>query len=269
MKRIILTWLVLCAALFGAWQLSAIDIPHFKIEQLLVKPAHAQIIGSGIWGDVRPLSGATYTQESALSGNNASGSSTYSTTLTFNTGSADVPVVFGGTDLSGSLGLSSLTIGGTSATIVQSGRGAFIAYIAPAALTTATVVATFTGTPTAGGIAIGSGKVTTTTPTPYASNQTSGQSFTGGGTPTTLTANIAANGVGVALFGGFGTSCANAATWTGTTSSSGDSSVCYTNPAATDSVSVSHSTTQGSPATVGVTFAGNSFVGAAIVTWQP
>ena len=45
MKRIILTWVGLCAALFGAWQLPAIDIPHFKslhIERLLVSPAHAQ-----------------------------------------------------------------------------------------------------------------------------------------------------------------------------------------------------------------------------------
>ena len=48
MKRIILTWLALCAALFGAWPLSALDIPHFKsahIERLLVTPAHAQFNG--------------------------------------------------------------------------------------------------------------------------------------------------------------------------------------------------------------------------------
>jgi hypothetical protein len=41
MKRIILTWLVLCTAVFGGWQTSAIDIPHFKLERLLVTPANA------------------------------------------------------------------------------------------------------------------------------------------------------------------------------------------------------------------------------------
>ena len=46
MKKIILTWVALCAALFAAWQLPLLDIPHFKaawIERLLVSPAHAQM----------------------------------------------------------------------------------------------------------------------------------------------------------------------------------------------------------------------------------
>src|SRR5580692_2640817 len=50
MRKTILTWLALCAALFGAWQLSALDIPHFKsarIERLLVSPAHAQLTLTG------------------------------------------------------------------------------------------------------------------------------------------------------------------------------------------------------------------------------
>lgn len=45
MKRIILTWLALSAALFAAWQLPLRGIPHFKslyVERLLVSPAHAQ-----------------------------------------------------------------------------------------------------------------------------------------------------------------------------------------------------------------------------------
>jgi hypothetical protein len=45
MKRIILTWLALCTALFGAWQLEALGVPHFKslhVERLLVSPAQAR-----------------------------------------------------------------------------------------------------------------------------------------------------------------------------------------------------------------------------------
>jgi len=44
MKKIVLTWLALCAALFGAWQLQALGVPQFKslhIERLLVSPASA------------------------------------------------------------------------------------------------------------------------------------------------------------------------------------------------------------------------------------
>jgi hypothetical protein len=55
MRKIILTWLALCVALVGAWQLPALDIPHFKsahIERLLVTPAHAQLslTGAGAGG---------------------------------------------------------------------------------------------------------------------------------------------------------------------------------------------------------------------------
>jgi hypothetical protein len=63
MKRIVLTWLALCAALFGAWQLSALDIPHFKsahIERLLVTPAHAQLTLTGA-GRGAPSSGSGLT----------------------------------------------------------------------------------------------------------------------------------------------------------------------------------------------------------------
>ena len=59
MRKIILTWLALTAALFGAWQLSAPDIPHFKsahIERLLVSPAHAQLSLTGA-GAGAPSSG--------------------------------------------------------------------------------------------------------------------------------------------------------------------------------------------------------------------
>lgn len=65
MKRIILTWLALCAALVGAWQLSAIDIPHFKaahIERLLVSPAHADcVFGPGLPSIGCPLAQLTTT----------------------------------------------------------------------------------------------------------------------------------------------------------------------------------------------------------------
>ena len=63
MRKIILTWLALCAALFGAWQLSAIDIPNFKsahIERLLVSPAHAQLSLTGA-GRGAPSSGGGLT----------------------------------------------------------------------------------------------------------------------------------------------------------------------------------------------------------------
>jgi len=46
MKKIILTWLALCAALFGGWQLQTLGVPHFKslhVERLLVSPAQAQM----------------------------------------------------------------------------------------------------------------------------------------------------------------------------------------------------------------------------------
>lgn len=59
MKRITITWLALCAALVGVWQLSAIDIPHFKrlhAERLLVSPAHAQLSLTGA-GAGAPSSG--------------------------------------------------------------------------------------------------------------------------------------------------------------------------------------------------------------------
>jgi hypothetical protein len=45
MKRITLKWFTLSAALFGAWQLQTLGVPHFKslhVERLLVDPAHAQ-----------------------------------------------------------------------------------------------------------------------------------------------------------------------------------------------------------------------------------
>jgi hypothetical protein len=48
MKRIFFTWLVLCAAAFGALQLSTVDLPHFKsahLDRLLVEPAHAEFNG--------------------------------------------------------------------------------------------------------------------------------------------------------------------------------------------------------------------------------
>jgi hypothetical protein len=44
MKKITLTWLALSAALFGAWQLQTLGVPHFKslhVEGLLVTPAEA------------------------------------------------------------------------------------------------------------------------------------------------------------------------------------------------------------------------------------
>ena len=43
-KKLLITWLALCAALFGAWQLQTMGVPQFKsahIERLLVTPAEA------------------------------------------------------------------------------------------------------------------------------------------------------------------------------------------------------------------------------------
>lgn len=215
---------------------------------------------------------ASFTFGGNIGSTGAQGTSPFVVSGTFNTGAADIPVVaivqandFSGGTITGVsiIGLGTLTcIQGTN----NAGEQTWLCYGSPGALATASISIAFTGTILA---SVATGKVTTTTPTPYSTgNSTAAQ---GGGvtTPfavaaTTGAGGIPANGVSVGVVGDFFTSGTRTFT-----------SVTPTQDAITNSVSgqynfaMGHSVTAGS--TNGITVAGTTglFPAWAIVSWGP
>lgn len=127
MRKIILTWLALCAALFGAWQLSALDIPRFKsahIERLLVSPAHTQLLLTGA-GAGAPTSAGGESYQWIGSGDKADLSDTENFTMSIPAGYVVVAVLTqNGSFVSvtaGSTGLTQDTINANTPMAIYSG----------------------------------------------------------------------------------------------------------------------------------------------------
>jgi hypothetical protein len=122
MRKIIITWLALCVALFGAWQLSALDIPHFK----LVTPAHAQLsmtgAGAGAPGGGAPpiTSNVVYTGSQAITGSNPQTTFSFSSLPSWGTCTRTIVAVASFSPSGGSTAVSSMTIAGTAATLISS-----------------------------------------------------------------------------------------------------------------------------------------------------
>lgn len=242
---------------------------------LLASSAFAQLTMTGVGGGFGPAAGGS--PASFIFGASAafstSGTSPATLTGTFNTGAADIPVVaivnandaFGGTITGVSVvGPGALTcIQGTN----NSAEQAWLCYGTAGALTTATISMTFTGT----GIraAVATGKVTTTTSTPFSTGNSTAASA-GTTSPSTVfsttgSGGIPTNGVSVAVMGDFFTA---ARTF---------SSVTPTQDAIINDASLNgqdfamgHSTVAG--ATSGMTFtssAGSTFNAWAAISWSP
>jgi hypothetical protein len=145
MRKIILTWLALCAALLGAWQLSALDIPHFKsahIERLLVTLAHAQLSMTGA-GASAPSNGGAESYQWLYSEVCEFGSSPCTITgLSIPAGYIVVPAT------SQNAGIVSITIGSTALNPdATNSNGTYVYSGAVATSSTAVTIATtgFTG----------------------------------------------------------------------------------------------------------------------------
>jgi hypothetical protein len=212
MRRIAISLFVLCAALFGAWQLSPIDLPHFKSAQAACT---LPLCGAGPSGPVVSGGSATCTAEDVSqvpAGAETGGSYTWPS-VTFNTGSNDVAVVAITNAASGNAStINSVTVNSISFTMLSGqtndGEQGVLAYGKPGTLTTSSVVIGWTG---AGNIfpMLATAKVVTTTPSPYSTGShgaTSSESSPLAFGPTSGSGGIPANGCAVGVIGDFFTS---------------------------------------------------------------
>ncbi len=275
MRKIILTWIALCAALVGAWLGPAIDIPHFKaahIERLLVTPAHAQLMmtgaGAGAPGGLPPAGNLLAFGQSNQQSNTGSATVSYGT-LSYGGSSCTREVIAVTNAANADLTVVSVAVGGVTpnASLVSSAKQTSNDQDVEVWETTAglsgssgAVQVIFSGIiPSSGGYYgsyVALYCLTTTTPT-----ANDGENATTGGTSISTNVNVPSGGACVGVMqtpngGGLSLSFASA-----TTDDTNDSN---------STLIVGHCTTVGSP----LNFVGNSASGSitllmAVASWGP
>lgn len=197
--------------------------------------------------------------------------SPYTVSGTFNTGATDLAIVaLTNPNDFGSGVVTSVSVGATTLTCTQgtnnAAEQAWLCYGQPGVTTTATISVAFTGTTI---LNISTGKVTTTTPTPYSTGTSTGSQ--GGGVavpfsvaPTTGSGGVPTNGVGVGIVGDF---FASARTFTSVTPNQDDIINSMTGNG--ENSAFGHTTTVGASSGITVNASASIFPSWAIVSWSP